>query len=89
MSYKFCGGFATYMGQNARNKMMEEFTRGKKAAVKEAVVTSRKVAITSTLTNDVSQRHSCNESDIFRKTSGTSKSTQDETKKVVDQGEFI
>ena len=67
---------------------MVNFPRGNKTASKKGVM-SRKVARTSTLTKNVSQRGLSNESDILLTKFGPGKSTQDEAKDVVDLGEFI
>ena len=48
-----------------------------------------KVARTDISAKDVSQIHSSNELGIFLKTSEPAESTQDKTKKLFDQGEFI
>ena len=82
------GKFGTYLGQHAKNKTMAKFPRGNKTISKKGVV-SRKVARTDNSTKDVSQSRLIDESDILLATFGSAESTQDKTKEVVDQGEFI
>ena len=50
---------------------------------------SSRVSRTATSTNDVSQSRLSNYLDILLTTFRPSESTQDETKEVVDQGDFI
>ena len=52
------------MGQNAKNKTMVKFPRGKKTDSKKGVM-NREVARTDTSTKDVSQIHLSDESDII------------------------
>ena len=68
---------------------MVKFSQGKNAASNKAVIMSRKLSRSSTSTNDVSQRGSCNESDILLTTFGPSEINQYEVKEVEHQGEFI
>ena len=67
---------------------MVKFPWGNKTASNKGVGSS-KVASTVTSSNNVSQSCLSNESDILLKNFGPAEITQDETKKVVDQGEFI
>ena len=69
------------MGKHARNKMMVNFSQDKNTASKKAV-TSRKVSMTSTSTNYISQSRSSNESYILLTIFGPEESTQDESKEV-------
>ena len=66
-----------------------KFPQDRKAFSKKPDIISRKSDRTSTSTNDVSQRRSCNESYMFLTTFGPSASIQDEIKEVEHQGEFI
>ena len=79
MSHNFWGGFATYMGNNARNKMMVKFPQGNYTASKKAIMV-KKVKRTATSTKNVFQSRSSNESNILLSTFGTLERTRDESK---------
>ena len=88
MFHKVWAGFATYLCHNATTKNVK-ILQGKKAAEKNYVFISRKVARTSTSTKDILQIHSCNKLGVLSITFGKEKFTEDEIKEVFDQGEFI
>ena len=65
------------------------FLRGNRVASKKVVIRSRKVASTSTSTNDASQCRYCNESDMFSTTFVQAEITKENIKELEHQGEFI
>ena len=67
---------------------MVKFPQNKKTALKKAAI-SRKSVRTDTSTKDVSQSRLRNGSDMLLKTLGPAEITQEKTKEVVYQGEFI
>ena len=82
------GKFGTYLGQHAENKTTVKFPQGKRTAPNKGVI-SRKVESTATSTKDVFQIRLSDELDILLKTLGPAEITQEKTKEVVYQGEFI
>ena len=88
MTHDFWGEFGTYLGHNANNKYMVKFPWGNKTTSMKGDM-SRKLARTDTSTKDVSQSRLSDESDILLTTFRPAESTQDKTKEVVYQGDFI
>ena len=85
MTHDFWGNSGTYLGQYDKNKTMVKFTRVKKTTLNKGGMSS-KLARTTNSTKDVSQIRVSDELDILLTTFGPVESTQEATKKVVDQG---
>ena len=77
--HPFWGGFANYRGNHTWNKTMVKLPQGKEISSRKAIM-SRKVTRTATSTNDVPQRRSSNEPDMFSTTFGPLESTNNEIK---------
>ena len=76
------------MGKHARNKNMMDFPRRNIKSSEKAVI-SRKLARTDTSTKNLSQIRPSNKSYILLTTFGPEARTQNESKEVEHQGEFI
>ena len=88
MTHDFWEEIGTYLGQHAKNKNMVKFPQGKRTASKKGV-TSRKVVRTDTSTQDVYHSRLSDELDILLNKFEPSEITQEKTKQLVYQGEFI
>ena len=88
MTHDFWGEFGNYLGQHVKNKTMVKFPWGNKTASNKGFM-SRKVASTDNSIEDVSRSSLSDESDILLTTFVPAERTQDKTKEVVYQGEFI